>query len=121
SGPYILVKKNDYEADFVKNPAYRPGTDFEPLISNVVVRFIADADSSLSSLRNGEIHLFNGVPETKYDLVENDEKLFLQKNESNAVSYLLFNTANREVATSDDLRKAVLYSINQDEFLSYYQ
>lgn len=121
SGPYILVKKNDYEADFVKNPAYRPGTDFEPLISNVVVRFIADADSSLSSLRNGEIHLFNGVPETKYELVENDEKLFLQKNESNAVSYLLFNTANREVATSDDLRKAVLYSINQDEFLSYYQ
>lgn len=121
SGPYILVEKNDYEADFVKNPAYRPGTDFEPLISNVVVRFIADADSALSSLRNGEIHLFNGVPETKYELVGNDDKLFLQKNESNAVSYLLFNTANREVATSDDLRKAVLYSINQDEFLSYYQ
>lgn len=121
SGPYILVKKNDYQADFVKNPAYRVGSEFEPKISNVTVRFIEDADSSLSALRNGEIHLFNGVPETKYELVENDDKLVLQKNDSNAVTYLLFNAADRAVAKSENLRKAVLYSINQDEFLNYYQ
>ena len=48
-------------------------------------------------------------------------KLSLQKNDSNAVSYLLFNTENREVSSSDDLRKAILYSINQDEFLNFYQ
>jgi peptide/nickel transport system substrate-binding protein len=121
SGPYILVKKNDYQADFVKNPAYRGGSEFEPKISNVTVRFIEDADSSLSALRNGEIHLFNGVPETKYELVENDDKLVLQKNDSNAVTYLLFNAADRAVAKSENLRKAVLYSLNQDEFLNYYQ
>ncbi|WP_060204979.1 ABC transporter substrate-binding protein [Sporosarcina koreensis] len=121
SGPYILVKKNDYQADFVKNPAYRVGSEFEPKISNVIVRFIEDADSSLSALRNGEIHLFNGVPETKYELVENDDKLVLQKNDSNAVTYLLFNAADRAVAKSENLRKAVLYSLNQDEFLNYYQ
>ena len=122
SGPYILVTKNDYEAEFVKNPAYRAGSEFEPKITNVKVRFIQDPDSALSSLRNGEIHLFNGIPETKYDLVEGDDKLFLQKNDSNAVTYLLFNTAeDREIAKSEDLRKAVLYSINQDEFVTYYQ
>ena len=122
SGPYILVTKNDYEAEFVKNPAYRAGSEFEPKITNVKVRFIQDPDSALSSLRNGEIHLFNSVPETKYDLVEGDDKLFLQKNDSNAVTYLLFNTAeDREIAKSEDLRKAVLYSINQDEFVTYYQ
>lgn len=121
SGPYILVKKNDYQAEFVKNPAYRAGSEFEPKISKVTVRFIEDADSSLSALRNGEIHLFNGVPETKYELVENDDKLVLQKNDSNAVTYLLFNGSDREVAKSENLRKAVLYSINQDEFLNFYQ
>lgn len=122
SGPYILVKKNDYEAEFVKNPAYRAGSEFEPKIANVKVRFIEDPDSALSALRNGELHLFNGVPETKYELVENDSKLFLQKNDSNAVSYLLFNTAeDRDIGISEDLRKAVLYSINQDEFITYYQ
>lgn len=121
SGPYILSHKNDYEAVFLKNPAYMPGTENEAKISNVTVRFIQDADSALSALRNGEIHIFNGVPETKYDLVEGDSKLYLQKSDSNAVTYLLFNTENREVANSEDLRKAVLYSINQEEILNYYQ
>ncbi|CAG9620384.1 ABC transporter substrate-binding protein [Sutcliffiella rhizosphaerae] len=121
SGPYILKSKDDYEATFLKNPAYMPGTDNEANISTVIVKFIQDPDSALSALRNGEIHLFNGVPETKYDLVENDEKLYLQKNDSNAVIYLLFNTENREVSNSEDLRKAILYSINQDEIISFYQ
>ncbi|WP_277586949.1 ABC transporter substrate-binding protein [Psychrobacillus antarcticus] len=121
SGPYILSHKNDYEAVFLKNPAYMTGTENEAKISNVAVRFIQDPDSALSALRNGEIHIFNGVPETKYDLVEGDSKLTLQKSDSNAVSYLLFNTENREVSDSEDLRKAILYSINQDEILNYYQ
>lgn len=121
SGPYILSHKNDYEAIFLKNPAYMTGTENKAKISNVTVRFIQDPDSTLSALRNGEIHIFNGVPETKYDLVEGDSKLTLQKSDSNAVSYLLFNTKNRAVSDSEDLRKAILYSINQDEILNYYQ
>ncbi|WP_145046704.1 ABC transporter substrate-binding protein [Paenibacillus xylanexedens] len=121
SGPYILSYKNDYEGVFLKNPGYRAGTEYAPKISQVNVRFIADADSALSALRSGEIHLYYGVPETKYDIVESDSKLHLQSIPSNAVSYLLFNTANREVSKSSDLRKAVLYSINQDEILQFYK
>lgn len=121
SGPYILSYKNDYEAVFYKNPAYMKGTENEPNISQVTVRFIENPDSALSALRNGEIHIFNGIPETKYDVVEKDGKLALQKNQSNAVAYLLFNTSKREVAKSEELRKAILYSINQEEFVNFYQ
>ena len=121
SGPYILVKKNDYEATFVKNPAYQAGTENEPKIENISVRFIQDNDSALSALRNGEIHVLQSVPETKTDVVEGDENLELKTADSNAVSYLLFNTSGRETAKSADLRKAVLHSINQEEFISYYQ
>lgn len=121
SGPYILSYKNDYEAVFYKNPAYMKGTENEPNISQVTVRFIENPDSALSALRNGEIHIFNGIPETKYDVVEKDSKLALQKNQSNAVAYLLFNTSKREVAKSEELRKAILYSINQEEFVNFYQ
>ncbi|WP_059049382.1 ABC transporter substrate-binding protein [Paenibacillus senegalimassiliensis] len=120
SGPYILSHKNDYEGIFYKNPGYRKGSEHEPKISTVNVRFIADADSALSALRNSEIHLYYGVPETKYDIVKNDSKLKLQSIESNGVTYLLFNTKNREVASSEALRKAVLYSINQDDILAFY-
>ncbi|CAH1205657.1 MULTISPECIES: ABC transporter substrate-binding protein [Paenibacillus] len=121
SGPYILSYKNDYEGVFLKNPGYRPGSEYAPKISQVNVRFIADADSALSALRSGEIHVYYGVPETKYDIIEGDSKLKLQSMQSNAVSYLLFNTANRDVAKSSDLRKAVLYSINQDDILQFYK
>lgn len=120
SGPYILSYKNDYESIFYKNPGYRKGSEFEPKIATVKVRFIADSDSALSALRSGEIHLYYGVPETKYDTIQSDSKLKLQSIESNAVSYLLFNTSNRDVAKNEDLRKAVLYSINQDDFLQFY-
>jgi len=121
SGPYILVKKNDYEAQFVKNPAYRVGSEYEPKISKINVRFIADIDSALSALRNGEIHVLQSVPETKLDIVKSDTKLTLHTADSNAVSYLLMNTSGRTVSDSVDLRKAILYSINQNEFISYYQ
>ncbi len=121
SGPYILSSKTDYEANFYKNPGYMKGTANEPKVNNIKVRFIKDMDSTLSALRSGEIHLFYSVPENKYDVVKGDTKLALQTIPSNAVSYLLFNTKNREVAKSADLRKAVLYSINQDEFLAYYK
>lgn len=121
SGPYILTYKNDYEAHFVKNPAYMTGTENEPKVSEIVVKFIQDADSALSALRNGEIHILNGVPETKYDLVNDDEKLTLQQNESNGVSYLAFNMDGREVSESAALRKSILFSVNQDEFISFYQ
>jgi len=121
SGPYILVKKNDYEAQFVKNPAYRAGSEYEPKIAKINVRFISDVDSALSALRNGEIHVLQTVPETKLDIVKSDAKLTLNTADSNAVSYLQMNTSGRAVSDSADLRKAILYSINQDEFISYYQ
>ncbi|QGG50127.1 ABC transporter substrate-binding protein [Lysinibacillus pakistanensis] len=121
SGPYILVKKNDYEAQFVKNPAYRVGSEYEPKIAKINVRFIADNDSALSALRNGEIHILQTVPETKLDIVKSDNKLTLNTADSNAVAYLQMNTSGRAVSDSVDLRKAILYSINQDEFISYYQ
>ncbi|MCT6922575.1 ABC transporter substrate-binding protein [Metasolibacillus sp.] len=121
SGPYVLVQKNDYEATFVKNPAYQAGTENEPKIDKVNVRFIQDNDSALSALRNGEIHVLQAVPETKLDVVEGDANLTLKTADSNAVSYLLMNPKGRDVSTSVDLRKAILYSINQDEFISYYQ
>ncbi|MDR6554793.1 ABC transporter substrate-binding protein [Paenibacillus qinlingensis] len=121
SGPYILSYKNDYEAVFYKNPGYMKGTKYEPKVDSIKIRFIKDAEASLSALRSGEIHLYYGVSETKYDVVKADTKLLLQTMPSNAVSYLLFNTKNRDIAKSSDLRKAVLHSINQDEFLAYYK
>ncbi len=120
SGPYILVYKNDYEAVFHKNPGYMPGTDHEPILDQVVVKFIKDQDSALSALRSGEIHLLYNVPEDKYDLVEGDGKLFLQKIPSNGVSYAFFNLTGNSKFSDENLRQAVLNTIDQDQILAVY-
>lgn len=120
SGPYIMIQKDDYAATFQKNPAYMAGTENEAQIANVTVRFIGDADSALSALRSGEIHLLYGLDETKYDVVEGEDSLTLQSMPSNGVTYMLFNTNGRDVSDSADLRKSILYSINQDEISSAY-
>jgi peptide/nickel transport system substrate-binding protein len=120
SGPYIMIYKNDYEVTFEKNPGYMPGTEHEPRISDVKVNFIKDQDSSLSALRSGEIHLLYSVPEDKYQLVEDDEKLTLQKRPSNAVSYAFFNLLGDSKFSDINLRQAVLNTIDQDQFLAVY-
>lgn len=123
SGPYIMVDKNDYQANFVKNPAYRPDTEADANIEQVTVRFIADSSSALSALRAGEVDLYYGLGEVDYPIVENEPSLALQSIPSNAVSYMLFNvnTPGRPVSDSSDLRKAILYSINQEEMNAAYQ
>lgn len=120
SGPYILVEKDDYVANFVKNPAYMPGTEHEAKISKVDMRFIKDTDNALAALRNSETHILYGLPQTKLDIVDSDEKLTNQSMISNAVVYLHFNVNDREVGKSEDLRKSILYAINQEEFIDYY-
>lgn len=120
SGPYIMIKKNDYEASFQKNPAYMAESEHAPKIANVTVRFIGDIDSALSSLRSGEIHLLYGLNETKYEIVEGEPALELQSMPSNGVTYMQYNPNGREVSDSADLRKAILYSINQDELSAAY-
>lgn len=120
SGPYILVDKDDYAANFVKNPAYMAGTESAPKISNVQMRFIKDSDSQLAALRNNETHILYGLPQTKFDVVDGDDKLTRQSIPSNSVVYLHFNVKDREVGKSVDLRKSLLYAINQQEFLDYY-
>lgn len=120
SGPYIMIYKNDYEVTFDKNPGYMPGTEYEPRISDVKVNFIKDQDSSLSALRSGEIHLLYSVPEDKFKLVEDDPKLTLQDRPSNGVSYAYFNLLGDSKFSDENLRKAVLYTINQDEMLAVY-
>ena len=123
SGPYIMVDKNDYQANFVKNPAYRPDTDADANIEQVTVRFIADSSSALSALRSNEVDLYYGLGEVDYPIVENESSLALQSIPSNAVTYMLFNvnTPGRPVSDSADLRKSVLYAINQEEINAAYQ
>lgn len=78
------------------------------------------SEGSLSALRSGEIHLLYSVPEDKFKLVEDDEKLTLQKRPSNGVSYAFFNLLGESKFSDLNLRQAVLNTVDQDQFLAVY-
>jgi peptide/nickel transport system substrate-binding protein len=118
SGPYIALYKNDYGIYFEKNPGFMPGTRHEPLISNYEMKFISDIDAQLSAFRSGETYVLYSVPTNKWDLVTNDPNLKLQTVPSNAVSYLLCNMTG--VLSNVNLRLAVLYSIDQEDIIIFY-
>ncbi len=120
SGPYIMIKKNDYEVTFEANPAYRVGSEYEPHIKNVNVKFYKDLDSSLSGLRSGEIDVLYSIPENSHDLVRNAEGLALQEIKSNSASYCTFNLSGSSIYSDPTLRKAVLAAINQEELLAVF-
>lgn len=118
SGPYIATLKNDYQVTFEKNPGYMKDSEWAPKITHYTLKFIKDTDSALSALRSGEIYLLYSVPEAKFELVKNDPKLVLQEMPSNAVFYMNFNQKGQ--MASENLRKAVTYSINQEELISVF-
>lgn len=120
SGPYVMIKKNDYEVTFEANPAYRVGSEYEPHIKNVTVKFYKDSDSSLSGLRSGEIDILYSIPDNSFDLVRNSENLVLQELPSNAATYCTFNLSEGSPYRDVTLRKAVLAAINQEELLAVF-
>jgi len=118
SGPYIALYKDDYGIYFEKNPHFMRGTEHEPVISRYEMKFIADADAQLSAFRSGETYVLYTVPTSKWDLVKNDPNLKLLTVPSNAVYYLLCNL--KGTLSNVNLRLAVLYSIDQDDILTFY-
>lgn len=117
SGPYIILYKNDYEIVLQRNPNYMNGTAHEPKIKNVVVKVIADKDAQLSALRSGDVHLITSVPDNKVDIVNRDSKLQIVETASPSVYYLEFSLNGTRPVEDMDLRKAVLYGINQEEII----
>lgn len=119
SGPYVAIAKDDYGITFEKNPAYMVGTENEPKIKNINVKFITSTDSQVAALRSGEIDVVYSVPEDSWEVVEATENLILKKIPSNSVSYMTYNMDGQCADTN--LRKAILAAINQDELLAVLQ
>ena len=117
SGNYVLTSMNDYQINFVANPYIRTNEDNSSIIKNVTLKLIADKDTILSSLRSGDVDYPYQLPETKYELVEKDEKLgitYFPGIRAFMVGYNLHG--NSPVSKSADLRKAIASCIKFDDY-----
>ncbi len=121
SGPYAMIVKDDYEVKFEKNPNYMVGTEYEPKVKYITFKFIKDDSSATASLRSGEIDIMPFIGENSVDLVSNDDRFHVIKRSSNGTTYADFNLKEgKSEYVNEDLRKAVLYAVSQDDYIAVY-
>ena len=118
SGPYVIKSMNDYEAICERNPAFMPDTSMAPAIKNITLKYIADKDASISALRSGEIDVTDNVPENQVEAVKGDSNLGLVSSLINGCIQMKFNLDEDHITNNEDIRKAILYAINQEEVVA---
>ena len=120
SGPYQLIKADDYGIEYEKNPGYMPEDErFAPSIKYIYMKFIKDTTSATSAFRAGEVDILGSVSANDVASVESDAKFTVLKRSSNGVTYAVFNLLEGSKMTDVNMRKAVLYAINQNDFVAY--
>lgn len=119
SGPYALVGLDDYQVTFEKNPGYMAGTEYEPKITNTAIKFIKDASSATSSFRSGEIDILDTVATNDVATLEESDDYTVYVYTRHATTYCDFNMKDGNILSNIDLRKAVSYAVNQEDYISY--
>lgn len=118
SGPYAIVAYDDYQILFEKNPGYMAGTENEPLISNIGIKFYKDNTSAASGFRSGEIDIMSGMSTNDVQTLK-DEGYEVVTYLRHATTYCEFNMDADHIFSDINARKAVMHAINQDEFIAY--
>lgn len=120
SGPYALVDYDDYGVKFEKNPGYMAGTDHEAKISNIQLKFVKDATAAGTAFRAGEIDIMDSFNTNDYATLTENKDYKVYKYTRHAATYCDINMNPEKSEFADvDLRKAVLYAVNQDDFVAY--
>lgn len=118
SGPYAIVAYDDYQILFEKNPGYMAGTENEPIINNMGIKFYKDNTSAASGFRSGEIDIMSGVNTNDVKTLQ-DEGYEVVTYLRHATTYCEFNMDADHIFSDLNARKAVFHAINQDEYIAY--
>ncbi len=122
SGPYVAMYHDQYMAVMERNPGFMPETDRFAKIDEVHVKFITQADSAAASFRAGELDMITSVPEQLISVIESDPKFSFTSRATPSVTYatINMNPEHDRVVMDEDVRKAILYSIDQNAYIAYY-
>jgi len=119
SGPFVMTKVDDYGATFVANPGYKAEAEDRPAIKTYYLKFIMDPAAAASAFRAGEIDVLSSVDANMVATLQADEKFEVRIKDVNSTYYCYVNMREGSKFQNVDLRKAVLYAINQQDFVDY--
>lgn len=124
SGPYIMTKKNSYQASLMRNPGFNETekSAYGPAkIKNITMKFNDDPDNTVSEVRNHSIDMVTDVDQKNFDLIKSDKDLSIVRKNGRKSVFLMINSKNGIFEDNPSLRRAVVYAINQDQFIKFYR
>src|SRR5215475_5252234 len=128
SGPFIFKKdewKPGEKAVYVKNPKYKPRPEPASAMAGGKVAkvdrvewiWIADTQTQVNALMNGEVDLIETLPYDLLPLVEKDKKVKVMTIDKAGRQYVMrFNTLLKPF-DNPKVRQAVVYAMRQKPFL----
>lgn len=119
SGPLVMNKVDDYGATFVKNPGFKAGQEDTAAIETYYLKFIMDPAAAASAFRAGEIDVLSSVDANMVATLQADDNFEVRIKDANSTYFCYVNMREGSKFQNVDLRKAVLYSINQQDFVDY--
>ncbi len=119
SGPYVMTGVDDYGATFEINPFFKAGEEDVATIKNTYIKFIMDQTAATSAFRAGEIDVLSSVNANDVATLQADDKFEVRIKDANSTYYCYVNMTEGSKFQNVDLRKAVLYAINQEDFVAY--
>ena len=119
SGPFVMTGVDDYGATFVKNPGFKAGQPDTPAIKTYYLKFIMDPTAATSAFRAGEIDVLSSVDANMVTTLQAEDNIEVRIKDANSTYYCYVNMREGSKFNNVDLRKAVLYAINQDDFVAY--
>jgi peptide/nickel transport system substrate-binding protein len=116
TGPFMFKSYNPQErVQLVANPAYFRG---KPQLDGVDYRFMPDLSSRELALRNGQLDVINGAPDKAWvDKMKGVSGVKVDVFGVGEVASLYFNT-NAPPLNKIDVRKAIAYALDRNEFLA---
>ncbi len=122
SGPYAVLYQDQYMGVMQRNPGFMPETDRLAKIKDVQIHFIKQTDTAVSSFRSGDIDFITSVPDQMIDILKADETYEFESGPTPLMYYMTLNMHPEfgRVVLDEDVRKALLYAIDQDAYLAYY-
>jgi peptide/nickel transport system substrate-binding protein len=118
TGPFMFEAYSPQEKiELVANPDYFRGA---PLLDGIEYRYMADVASREAGLLSGELHVVNGIPDIQWvEKLSAEEGVNVDVFGVGEVATVHFNTTV-EPLDNPDVRKALAYALDRDEFLALF-
>ncbi len=114
SGPFMVSEWASGDHITLKpNPDYW-GT--KPLLAGVTYRFIADGNTAITALKNGEIQWTDTIPPQQVKALQSNDSIKLAVAPSNDYYYLTLNQKNKPWDNAA-ARQAIAYAIDRDAII----